>query len=736
MSYIIVSDPYFEPCESPNASPQVTFTLRNQSSSSINYSIRPLADGYNYTSGTLENHLIGPYSTKTHTFTFARDGKIKGIQVRNHSDMKQGPETRRFFVQDCHCPNYIFGAELDACHKSLNTSSQRIKFFIQNTSGSQIYLTFHPDDGTSPTEPITVPGNSAKFFFHEYSPGNYNPRLEQEFGCTSTLSLKIEDCLCKNVVAIVDSIGDCLPNNKRLVRFEIHNPTEESVEVRLKFNKLDDNSIQATQTTIRSNDRTRFSSEYAAGNYVAQLFVESGQCEPIEIPFTVQACSPPTTVDCSKLIVGSDVLECENGLPQVSLYALNQSSATISAKWDLKGNGSQFGPDFTIPAGGIASQIHGYQPGVYTPKLIAANCEKQIVLQVADGICQGACVDPTIVSFLVEAAPDCDNGKRRVQIKPVIQNPAAITRYHWTIDNSTEVEVFPGQPGNTSDGSITIWLDAPGSGNSSHSINLVAFAGECFTSHTEEIFVQGCNGACPELGPITTSEGNCDENGKRRITIGVSLSSGTSSGLGWTLTNAAGINFPISDSDDTVVVDLEPGNYTIVAKPQAIEGCSAESVQKTFSVGACKPQNPGDPEKTKCGSGLVWAAVSSLVIGILVLALQNCLSPSATSGMVIAGWALVAVYAVLMLIWGLVGLFSDCEIDWCEAIQIHIYGLATLLAIFYPLKQFLACFWQPAENIKDVFVGITVAGAAACGLGLPEIIQNEVNRLSASKKRS
>jgi hypothetical protein len=432
-------------------------------------------------------------------------------------------------------------------------------------------------------------------------------------------------------------------------------------------------------------------------------------------------------VDCDKLVLGSDVLECQNGTPQVKLFVMNQSTVSITAKWDWLGNGSTFGQQFSVAPGALVEQIHGYAPGTYLPKLIAGNCELTTVLVVPPGLCNntgpGPCTDPVISSFVVTASSQCSNGQRQVTIRPVISNFSAITKLHWTINNQEEIDWQPGQGGNAN-GSITVMLNAPGTGSSTHLINLVAFSGECFTSHSEEIAVQGCNGACPELGPISVREGDC-EGDKKTVIISTTLLGGGSSAVQWTLTDSSGAQIPVADQDTEVVVELSAGSHQVVARTVPIGGCNPSEVSSSFIVSECVPANP---QEDKCGGGaLVWAAVVSMVIGILTLAMKNCFGPSNTGWMEILGWGLIAAYGLLILIWLLASLFSKCKIDWCDAIGIHIKGLAFMLAIFYPLKA-LGCFWTGADTLKDVFVGIVVAGAAACQLGLPEIIRNELNR--------
>jgi hypothetical protein len=104
--------------------------------------------------------------------------------------------------------------------------------------------------------------------------------------------------------------------------------------------------------------------------------------------------------------------------------------------------------------------------------------------------------------------------------------------------------------------------------------------------------------------------------------------------------------------------------------------------------------------------------VIALFLGLLLLATQFCWGAPYTS---IAGWALLALYGVLMAIWAILGAFGICRANLCEAAAIHMAILALLGVILTLLAIILLpCFWTPVWWIYGAVHAIWDPIAADC----------------------
>jgi hypothetical protein len=124
------------------------------------------------------------------------------------------------------------------------------------------------------------------------------------------------------------------------------------------------------------------------------------------------------------------------------------------------------------------------------------------------------------------------------------------------------------------------------------------------------------------------------------------------------------------------------------------------------------PPPPPTPTPPSCGS-LIWAAVIILAIGITLLAIHVCV-PIIGIYLMYAGWILVAIYAVLMIIVLILAALGICRTSLCEVAAIHVAVLGPLGGVLAFLKVIFPCIWDPALWLLAGIMTIWAPIAAAC----------------------
>lgn len=180
------------------------------------------------------------------------------------------------------------------------------------------------------------------------------------------------------------------------------------------------------------------------------------------------------------------------------------------------------------------------------------------------------------------------------------------------------------------------------------------------------------------------------------------------------------------DASGSIYVSVELLGINLSCCPQQIqddwvqlppEGCGKPNGPPDEPPKEPPDEPPGEPpdnggEKSTCG-GLVWAAVTALALGILMLALHQCMGAFSGYAFVI-GWILVGVYFLLMGIWKILGWLAICNSDRCEAAAIHMAILGPLGALLGLLAWLVPCFWQPVFWVFGPIAGLWGSIAAAC----------------------
>ena len=160
------------------------------------------------------------------------------------------------------------------------------------------------------------------------------------------------------------------------------------------------------------------------------------------------------------------------------------------------------------------------------------------------------------------------------------------------------------------------------------------------------------------------------------------------------------------------------GTTSNVSVTVSAPDCPPVSTSVILTGCTTRPGNGNEPGngngngngKSSC-VGLIWAAVIALALGIVLLAIYGCLG---VPYLQVIGWALVALYGVLMGIWRLMEFFRICHVGKCRAAQIHLLILGPLAMILSILIFFFPCLWPPALYLLSAVLGFWGAIATDC----------------------
>lgn len=232
--------------------------------------------------------------------------------------------------------------------------------------------------------------------------------------------------------------------------------------------------------------------------------------------------------------------------------------------------------------------------------------------------------------------------------------------------------------------------------------------GDCQETTTTTVEIRAC---CPIVGSISASVAGCAGDGQS-TTITADAQPGDPGIYRWSR-DGQFVGATSGPASPPMEIN-EPGNHQIsVEYIPAQAGCSSSFADTTSNVARCDDQ---PPRGSSCGS-LIWAAVIALFIGIILLAIGGCLPPPYDGYLAVIGYALVTVYALLILLWLALGWFNKCDIDICEAAAIHMAVLGPLLAVLAVLSVWILCINRYfGVTILATIVGIWAPIAAGCWL--------------------
>ena len=144
--------------------------------------------------------------------------------------------------------------------------------------------------------------------------------------------------------------------------------------------------------------------------------------------------------------------------------------------------------------------------------------------------------------------------------------------------------------------------------------------------------------------------------------------------------------------------------------------CIAKKGDYKGDGSSCDECPPPGPIGTGGGCGsLLWTAVLLLAAGFTALAFHVCAGvPQLQVILFVLGWALIAVYAVMMIIWSILKFLSKCPETLCQVAAIHMAVLGPLALVLGVLSFFVACIWIPAVKLLAVYLGGWAAIAAGC----------------------
>jgi hypothetical protein len=162
----------------------------------------------------------------------------------------------------------------------------------------------------------------------------------------------------------------------------------------------------------------------------------------------------------------------------------------------------------------------------------------------------------------------------------------------------------------------------------------------------------------------------------------------------------------------TTTTSTTPTTTTTTSTTPTSTTTSTTTRPGTTTTTTTTTRRPGDGGRGGC-AGLIWAAVIALATGLVLLIFHTCLGPAGTYAFA-AGWILIALYGVLMAIFGVLRWLGICDQSLCDIARIHMSILGPLAAVLALVAVLVPCIWQPGYWMFLGVLGAWSSVAARC----------------------
>jgi PKD repeat protein len=424
-------------------------------------------------------------------------------------------------------------------------------------------------------------------------------RCDPDNNCSATVTRKLDcpDCFRASVAVAYGTCTGTPPVQPVTLTASIELRAGDSKTFRWDFGDgtfsptFPISNAAGTASTIYTHPETH---NYAPGTYQAKLEVQPPleTCTPIvvNIKATCGSNCPTVTLDPPQVAT-----QCVNGKRTVTLpYHITAGSQIAVCQWDF--GDSQLGSAFVVNPGAAtnAQEQHDYAPGTYTATLkivLPGGCiEQSVTVQVA--ACPTVQCSLVVLDILLPVG-GCDpmTGTRLVTGTAVLNSNDPSDVYYWQWDANPVTTGLSAPQATTQ----SHQYPAPGMTPTVYDVTLtVVRGGNCFSSKTKQVSVDGCGGPCPSITDIVASVStSCTSDLLRRaVTLDATVVGAASvTQYRWDFGDGQSAILPGANGPN-VVHEYAPGTYTATLTVIGPGTCQTSST-KSVTVAPCCPQLTG-----------------------------------------------------------------------------------------------------------------------------------------------